>query len=1116
MADNKNLLSCFWSLADLDETSRAESVIGIIKELKSSSTQEETLAYVLKRLVKGLASSRKRARQGFSTALVHVLNEFAKSIEVDNVLELMNTNLKHSKSVPGNEERDAYFGKTFGFLAILQHLQMQINSDKVLFIQKLYKELITFMKKKKYLREVCAVAICKSLTKIENSIFKENLEDIVFENLTFGWESGTAEDVLITCEIISQYNEDKELRNRFKEVWGSKDVLKSSNLEKLSTILMNTTEVSHPKVHSLWKYVLEKALEDEEYMKTFWTTIVEGGLLQSTHERKFLALQLLLQLTPNISTNMVTTVFSSPMMKCLINSCNSKENFLFKAAKDILSKLPERLGANEDKDVIGLVIQTLVGSYGNIAFDTITNTKTVDSLTTQLTQVEEHFTWLREVFVNPTTRVNGKDATSIQVWVLNQMTTLAKTAKKLDKEDLLLQIACFLFLHSYFDVIKGNTKEPLLSDTFTDQWDLTDKVHDLAKQRFQTTLTELTCWRRNKSTEKFKVGVDRDGVLFTEKILLFAKRLVGKGKYVVLRETWVPETYEAFNEEMDLLQEKAKVNSIATNKGMLLLRQHATLHLFKNHEEALGVLKDVQECCRKVVKKTKSKAEPHWCDVLMEILMGFLSQPSNVMRHVSENVFRIISSHLTDSSIQSMIKVISLKRAEDLNGDDDEEDDDEDMDKEESEESGEDEIENGVNGDKEADEESDESDSEDNEDDEDGDVDEIFKSNIKKALDKANLSMNGDESEESDQDLDMDSGDTKMLDALDETLAGIFKRQKEKQQAKKDKKSAERDMQHFKLRVLDLIVIFIKEQPKDDRIIGFVKPLLDMVYSTHGRSDMSAMHDKAVNVFKSKLCQHRNHQFTVPATDIHEIMKYIIESAKKSGANAVYVDLVSQGLAFLIKVLRGGVDMKGPSPLKTRSQRKRKVEDAEEEKPSAIKMNSIDEKEVLQLYIDGLTHFMTKRTSNLQPKLFLDLINRFPNLGWKLGLELPKYLNIGCNNFRKLKCSEMIKAVLSHKISVEDDEFFREVADAIVQNIVQVLESAGGDDFTLKPRQLSDIIRLTEGLKKLHHDHPIVTIDWSKLMESFESLLKKPIAGRCTSLSQQLQTKVKLCKSLST
>jgi hypothetical protein len=38
----------------------------------------EDLRYVLKRLVRGLASSRKGARQGFSTALSYALSKFAE------------------------------------------------------------------------------------------------------------------------------------------------------------------------------------------------------------------------------------------------------------------------------------------------------------------------------------------------------------------------------------------------------------------------------------------------------------------------------------------------------------------------------------------------------------------------------------------------------------------------------------------------------------------------------------------------------------------------------------------------------------------------------------------------------------------------------------------------------------------------------------------------------------------------------------------------------------------------------------------------------------------------------------------------------------------------------
>ena len=63
-----------------------------------------------------------------------------------------------------------------------------------------------------------------------------------------------------------------------------------------------------------------------------------------------------------------------------------------------------------------------------------------------------------------------------------------------------------------------------------------------------------------------------------------------------------------------------------------------------------------------------------------------------------------------------------------------------------------------------------------------------------------------------------------------------------------------------------------------------------------------------------------------------------------------------------MKVLRGNVDTKGPSPLKTRSQRKRKVDTSTKKATTTItRMSSSDEAKVVELYEDALDHFMTKK-----------------------------------------------------------------------------------------------------------------------------------------------------------
>ena len=57
------------------------------------SSCSEQLEYGLKRLVKGLASSRKGARQGFATALTEIINLF-DCVSVQSILQLIKENLE--------------------------------------------------------------------------------------------------------------------------------------------------------------------------------------------------------------------------------------------------------------------------------------------------------------------------------------------------------------------------------------------------------------------------------------------------------------------------------------------------------------------------------------------------------------------------------------------------------------------------------------------------------------------------------------------------------------------------------------------------------------------------------------------------------------------------------------------------------------------------------------------------------------------------------------------------------------------------------------------------------------------------------------------------------------
>ena len=79
----------------------------------------------------------------------------------------------------------------------------------------------------------------------------------------------------------------------------------------------------------------------------------------------------------------------------------------------------------------------------------------------------------------------------------------------------------------------------------------------------------------------------------------------------------------------------------------------------------------------------------------------------------------------------------------------------------------------------------------------------------------------------------MDTCDPNMLEEMDQALADVFKSRKHKQVEKKKKKDRKLSVLHFKLRVLDLIEIFIKKQAKDTKILVCLKMihLFSFLYS---------------------------------------------------------------------------------------------------------------------------------------------------------------------------------------------------------------------------------------------------------------------------------------------
>ena len=138
------ILAFFWDLASIDEEKRlaaSESLLEALQEAQQTHEEKTPgeacveLVYTVRRLVRGLASPRDGARQGFGAALIEVLCVFERQVTVESVLELMNNSMQLQGSMKGPEERDVLFGRVFTCAAIVRSLSPGARRSAAMFIR---------------------------------------------------------------------------------------------------------------------------------------------------------------------------------------------------------------------------------------------------------------------------------------------------------------------------------------------------------------------------------------------------------------------------------------------------------------------------------------------------------------------------------------------------------------------------------------------------------------------------------------------------------------------------------------------------------------------------------------------------------------------------------------------------------------------------------------------------------------------------------------------------------------------------------------------------------------------------------------------------------------------
>ncbi len=149
------------------------------------------------------------------------------------------------------------------------------------------------------------------------------------------------------------------------------------------------------------------------------------------------------------------------------------------------------------------------------------------------------------------------------------------------------------------------------------------------------------------------------------------------------------------------------------------------------------------------------------------------------------------------------------------------------------------------------------------------------------------------------QSSDEDMTDEQMA-ALDTHLENIFKERKKVVSKKAEKKGAKETIVNFKLRVLDLLQIYVKQQHTNPLALELILPLLLLIRTTASKQ----VSEKACNVVRelARLCKGKAVPVPGDAQKTWDMLKEVHKEAMRQSSNA-HANACSQSSLLLVKSL---------------------------------------------------------------------------------------------------------------------------------------------------------------------------------------------------------------------
>ncbi|XP_060912427.1 myb-binding protein 1A-like protein isoform X2 [Labrus mixtus] len=1114
LQQNRVFLDFFWDIAKPDQEVRLKAVEDLTEYLKTNNKADE-LDYTFKRLVDGLAHTREIARPGFSLALGQVLTAF-EDVSLQSILNRIKE--KHNlQKVKKKLIRNTLFGNMFGVLALQQSGRLSKEPQVVLGCVQLLQSL---SQHRQHVKDLPS----KTMTDILNEIPEEVFEEVLFSALQTDLASAfrTPEQLQLLLVALQRFPQTLKPK-KLKKLLGSSTIINADNIPKLTEVLkMAARSVKKECVLPAVVLDLLKLSLKEDSFQLFWNNAIINGMLKDQPgPSHYLSYRLLGAALPLLSEAQLKEVLSGEvMMQYGDHVVSAQKPDRFKLAPEMDVYVSDFLQGCQDPDK-QLAVMVGFSSLTNQGYPVVPSVwRVVQHL--QPAALKHYVDWLKGTFLQPqqdklldfSTRKqkDNKEGAEqkespifrLRKWLVARLASIIDNHQVKRQEDLIMDIARFVFFHAFFSAKKASAEIPETEGKLSVPLD--DKTRVVLVSSFFGLLLSMHHLPLNEDSsegaavsQKRVLGVTADGTMWISHLVQYAQVLLSKPKHAQCSKPFSPEQKQAWDsmlESVSSLKKKAKKGPSAESSAFQQLFLLVGMHLFKAPDELLDIMKDLQSCVdkaqeKKAKKKKKKQAseqeeEPEWVEVMVDILLSLLSQPSRHIRQVCRTVFSSICPHVTAGALTAILDVLDPEK--------DEEDsavvvtDDKTQKKKTDEDDDEDEeMEDKSDGSDEDSEEDGDDDDDDDDDDEDeamedeemaqGGVDQNFRLELMKVLQQQNA-LATEEDGSSDEDLD----DEAMME-LDKGLAALFSEQKKKNQAKKDEKTKLQKektlVRDFKIKVLDLVEVFVARQAGSPLVLGLVEPLLTII--DRGMSSESHQQEqdflrRAADIFRNQLCRSKVYCRTVGDRqgELHDLLDKLMTKTQKLSDSSVCLYYFSASL-YVVKVLRGA------PPAETK-----------EDKAEAADLKftgNLDVDRVCAVFREALSSFMSKRKSPLTTQMFTDLFSRFPVLCVKLLDAAVQHITSAVRVHQQGQaCVLVLRAMQSREVQqLLSGDPWTELCVKVAGQLAASLQQVGETESKVVKEKVLKTLELCQFLVK-HVNQQKVSVDLEPLRKVLESL----------------------------